>query len=175
MSDTSQPESRFGRFVAYMDSLSKDRGAMADLRHGFSEGTAYRAWPHVAPWCDLTNPRQRVIILAVAGGFATHGGSDAKAGNLGHTLRRVAKGNGKKDTGLASFEGRFRRLLSCNTPAELCGMLPGMLRAAERRGVGVNYALLYRDLTYWTADTRAKVAWAAAFWGTEQPSEEESA
>jgi CRISPR type I-E-associated protein CasB/Cse2 len=175
MSDTTQTESRFDRFVAYLGGLGTDRGTMADLRHGFSEGTEYRAWSHIAPWCDLTNDRERSIALTVAAGFATHGGSDARVGNLGATLRHVAKGKGQSDSGLASFEGRFRRLLACNSPAELCALLPGILRAAARQGVGVDYARLYRDLTFWNAETNAKVAWAAAFWGTAPQAGEEDA
>lgn len=167
MTETSQVETPIDRFIAYLHQRRDERGTMADLRHGFSDGTAYRAWPHVAPWCDLTDDRQRAIILTVAAGFATLGASEANAGNFGQTLRRIAIGDGGSDKGLVSFEGRFRRLLTCNTPQELCPLLSGLLRAAARRGIGVDFARLYRDLRYWNADTHAKVQWAAAFWGTE--------
>lgn len=168
MTDNQQVESPADRYIAYLGRFRDNRGAMADLRHGFSEATSYRAWPHIAAWCDLTSDRERVIAITVAAGFATHGGTDAKAGNMGRTLRRVAQGESGSDKGLASFDGRFRRLLSCNDPIEMCPMLVGILRAAERRGVGVDYSQLYRDLTYWTHDTKAKVRWAASFWGTDK-------
>ena len=164
MSNSTTEKDRFAAFVAHLDRRRDDRGIMANLRHGFSNATAYRAWPHVAGWGDLTNDWQRAILLTVAAGYATHGRTDSGDGNLGRTLRRLATGDGASNEALSSFDGRFRRLLSCDDVRDLCALLPGILRAAERRGVGVDFVQLYRDLTYW--GERVKVAWAAAYWGT---------
>lgn len=157
-----------GRFLKNLAGQLGDRGAMADLRHGFSETTEYRAWPYLANWCDLRKERERAIWLTVAAGFATHGGT-AQCGNLGWTLRHIARGDGKGEEGLKSFEGRFRRLLTSAHAEELCRLLPGILRAAERKGVPVNYECLFWDLQTWhKPEKNVKVHWAQAYWATEQ-------
>jgi hypothetical protein len=38
-----------------------------------------------------------------------------------------------------------------------------VLRAAERKGVGVDLARLFTNLTYW--NERVKVGWAQEYWG----------
>ncbi len=154
-------------FLDYLESHCHDRGIMADLRHGFSPGTEYRAWPHVAPWCDLTDQRRKSIFITIAGAFATQSHSGAQAGNLGTTLRQLAVqgASGKPDEALKSFEARFRRLLTCTTARQVCERLPGIIRAASRKAIGINLERLYYDLLYW--DEKVKLAWAAAYWGTD--------
>lgn len=154
--------SHIERFLEYLDSQVGDRGVMADLRHGLSRATEYRAWPHIAPWCRLDDERERRIWLTTAAGFAIHQRT-ANSGNMGSVLRSVATGGGRDDKGLATFDARFRRLLACSSPAEVCDHLAGVLRAAERNGVPVNFAQLFTDLKYW--GDRVKVRWATEYWG----------
>ena len=172
MTQGKRTEHGIDKFLAFLGGLvrKKDRGALADLRAGLSEATAYRAWPHVAPWCDLKNDRQRAIWMTVAAGFAVHEGTDPKAGNMGATLRSIALGDGTQkadDTCLHSFEGRFRRLLTCSSTHEVCERLPGVIRAAERKGVKIDFRQLFWDLAGWNSPKRdVRVEWAAAYWGT---------
>jgi len=157
------------RFLARLNGYveQSDRGALADLRRGFSESTQHRAWPYIAPYCDLTNPRDRIVCLTVAAGFATHEGT-ADRGNMGTTLRAIALGDStrKPEEALKSFDGRFRRLLTCHSAEELCAHLPGVIRAAKQKSVHINFRQLHEDLTYW--GERAKVRWAAQYWGTRE-------
>jgi CRISPR type I-E-associated protein CasB/Cse2 len=148
-------------FLGYLQTKVKDRGIMADLRHGLSRATEYRAWPHIAPWCRLDNDRQRRIWLTTAAGFAIHQ-RVAESGNMGATLREIATGGGRGERGLKTFDARFRRLLACSSAIEVCDHLPGVLRAAERQGVGINFVQLFRDLYYWS--DRVKVSWAREYW-----------
>ena len=166
MDDEKAKEKRFSeRFLDFLRGQAGDRGVMADLRHGFSSATEYRAWPHLARWCDLTDDRKRKITVTVAAGFAVHG-SSASSGNLGHVLRRIAiSGQQSVDEGLKTFDARFRRLLTCARAEEVCEHLPGILRAAERKDVPVCFAGLYEDLLYW--GERVKLRWAQAYWGGE--------
>jgi CRISPR type I-E-associated protein CasB/Cse2 len=150
------------RFLDHLKQHAGDRGMMADLRHGLSAATEHRAWPHVAPWCDLRNDRQRQIAVTVAAGFAILGHTVA-GDTLGSVLRTLATGDGRGLDGLASFDGRFRRFLSCATAEEVCDHLPGVLRAAERKGVPIDLARLFKDLTFW--NDRVKVGWAQDYWG----------
>lgn len=146
--------------------VAKDRGALADLRHGVAGAAAHRAWPHLAPFCDLRNEKALSAYLVVGAGFAMHETTAPSAGNFGNTLRRIAvegKGSDKTEA-LNSFAARFRRLLTCDTTEEVCKHLPGILRAAARKAVPVNYGLLLEDLLQW--DESVKLRWASAYWGT---------
>ncbi len=144
-----------------------DRGALADLRHGFSRATEYRTWPHIANWCDLANDRERRIWTTVAAGFATHGKS-VRGGNMGTTLRRIALSDaeGKKpDDALTTFDARFRRLLTCSSAEEVCDHLVGVIRAAERKDAPIDFEQLYTDLRYW--GDKVRVRWASCYWGAQ--------
>jgi len=144
-----------------------DRGALACLRRGFSEATEHRAWPHLAEWCDLSNDRDRAIWRTIAAGFATLEAT-ASSGNLGSTLRALALGRSaeKKDEALKSFEGRFRRLLVCDTAEELCAHLPPIFRAAKQKETPINFRQLFWDLAQWDRDPQAiRTRWAQAYWG----------
>lgn len=164
--------SGIARFLAWAaDAVKrKDRGTLADLRHGFSPATEYRAWPHIAPWCDLTNDRERRIWITVAAGFATLERS-VRCGNLGVTLRGLAlhNTNGKSEDALTSFDARFRRLLTCVSAEEVCEHLPGIIRAAKAKEIPIDFEQLFNDLRYWREKT--KVRWAAAYWQAEAPLE----
>jgi CRISPR system Cascade subunit CasB len=166
---------RIRRFLYYLKAQSEDRGMMADLRHGFSPGTEYRAWPHIAAWCDLTHPREKVAWVTIGAAFASLKGDQSNAGNLGATLRRIALdgASGSPQDVLKSFDARFRRLLTCSDTKEVCERLPGIVRAAERKGIGVNLEELYCDLVYW--HERVKLRWASAYWGARSENADERA
>lgn len=161
-------------FLEYLEKHKGDRGLFADLRHGFSEGTEYRAWPHIAKWCNLENAKERKIWLTVAAGFAYHKQS-SRAGNLGSTVRKMALtgASGKLDDVLKTFDARFRRLLTCQTTEEVCERLTGIIKAADRKGVPINFAQLYQDLWQFENPKRQiKIRWAAQYWGHDEPKEE---
>jgi len=159
--------SQVERFLLHLAGQAGDRGVMADLRHGLSGATEYRAWPHIAPWCRLDDDRQRRIWLTVAAGFAIHQRT-ANSGNMGTVLRALATGGGRGDEGLATFDARFRRLLACDSAPEVCDHIAGVLRASERNGVPINFAQFFYDLMAW--GDRVKVRWATEYWGV--PAEE---
>ena len=167
-------ESRIDGFIALLESYVRrgERGPLAELRRAFSRTTEHRSWPYLAQWCDLTNETERIIWQTIGAGLATLGQSEQE-GNLGDTMRRLAIGS-RKDTenqnmALKSFEGRFRRLLTCRTVAEVCERLPPIIRACKNKGVGINFRQLYWDLVSWgrSADRaeRVKLEWARAYWG----------
>ncbi len=138
-----------------------DRGVMADLRCGFSPAREYRAWPHIAPWCELNRDWSRLPIQTVCAAFATQP-LTAEQGNLGTTVRELAPSWDKE--GLASFEGRFRRLLTCDNMYELCRMIPHVIRAAKAKNIAVNHRKLFCDICLWER-SNVKIDWAAAYWG----------
>lgn len=152
-------------FLAYLKKHAEDRTLMADLRHGFSRGTEYRAWPHIAVRCDLARSREKAVWITIGAAFATLKGDSPNTGNLGNTFRQIALVgvSGTAQDALKSFDARFRRLLTCDTAEEVCARLPGIIRVAERKGIGLNLEQLFCDLIYW--NERVKLRWAAAYWG----------
>ena len=151
----------------------EDRGMLAALRRGFSEATEQYAWPYLAPYCPMTDPKQRTIWLTVAAAKATLApdGLDRAGlgvGNLGATMRHLAIGDGKQkaDDALASFEARFRRLLTCQTVEELCKHLVGVIRAASAKSKPVDLKKLFWDLQTWEDRSQrdVRVEWAQGYW-----------
>ena len=155
-----------------------DRGKIAAIRRGFSDGTAHYAWPYIAPYCDMTDERQRAVWLTVAAAAATltpEGLEQTNVGNMGATMRKLALGDsgGKKpDERLKSFEARFRRLLTCQTTEELCKHLVRVIRAAVSKKKPVDLAKLFADLRDWERRD-VRVEWAQGYWVKELDRKEE--
>ena len=158
MSDErSDPNESAARLLSYLRRLKNDRSAMADLRCALSPTKLPRAWPLLGPMGGIGNPR----IEAVAGLFAYHP-EETRSGNLGTTCHRIA-------TESNSFDGRFRRLLSCERD-EICDRLRPVIFAAKAKGVPINYEQLFADLSYWGDNVKAR--WAREYWcesGAEKP------
>lgn len=159
----SKAEEQAEKLMLFLQRNKEDRGVMADLRCGFSPAREPRAWPHIAQFCKLDSEWSRLPVQTVCAAFATHPDGNTSRGNLGTTMRRIA---GESREGLASFEGRFRRLLSCDTQLEICERVPGVIRAAKAKGASVNYRQLYCDFCWWEGEYPPKLKWAEAYWGT---------
>lgn len=155
---------RANDLVQWLEQHRDDRGLMSELRRGFSPATEHYAWPHLARWCNLDDDRQRTIFATVAACYALYPES-TKAGNLGTVLRTIAHHEQAGEDALRSFEGRFRRLITCSSAEDLLGHVRSVVQAARQRGIPINYAQLLEDLLRWDfADRRIKTAWAQAYW-----------
>ena len=154
--DRSDPKERATRVMAYLRRVKNDRGAMADLRCALNPAKLSQAWPRLGQVGGIGDPR----IEVVAGLFAYHP-DETHTGNLGTTCRRLAAESN-------SFDGRFRRLLSCDRD-EICERLRPVILSAKAKGIAVNYEELFADLCYW-GDT-VKTRWAREYWGTPESEE----
>lgn len=163
----SKEQGRAEAFVQWLQEHREDRGMMAELRRGLNRDTEWFAWKYLSLWCDITSPSQRRAYGVVAGAYAAHPEASSD-GNLGDTVRRVAtRADVDQPRALASFEGRFRRLLACGSVAEVADQVRHVVRAAKQRQIPVNYTQLLTDLLdfRWpTARERIRVYWASAFW-----------
>ena len=155
-------EGNANRLLEFLWKSSQNRGIMADLKRGLNEDTQNRAWPHIASFCDLRDNRARIITQTVAAGFAICGES-MSIGNLGLTMKKIAAGTIDGD-GKSPYDAKFRRLLSSDSVDEICGFLPGIIKAAQTKSVSIDFNRLYKDLWYW--GTKVKLNWANAYWGT---------
>lgn len=174
---TEKQPSKIQKFMERLERYVQqdDRGALADLRRGFSRISENRAWPYISGWCsNLADDKDRNIWLIVGAGFAAHGRTARQFGNMGKTLRMIAKGDdpNRVHEALKSFEGRFRRLLTCTTTQELCCHLPGIIRAAKQKEVSVDFEKLFWDLLLWeNPEKKIKLKWAEAYWASDTPAE----
>ncbi len=183
MSNDKSPEQRAARLLERLMELcadpekkrDEDRGAMANLRRGFSPATEDRAWPWIARWCEgsFTNPRWRTIYTTVAASFATHHPETAglittDRKNMGFIMRGIAinKSNNnirkENDDSLKSYEARFRRFLNCRSVNNVCKRLPCVIRTAKKQRIPIDYYQLFIDLCYWSRNV--KIRWADSYW-----------
>ncbi len=152
-----KPQELAGRFLEYLRRLKNDRGAMADLRRALSPAQRHRAWPLLARFGRIDDPRYETV----AGLFAYHP-DETNSGNLGTTCRQLS---GDHNT----FDGRFRRMLACDRD-DICDHIRPVILTAKAKSIRVNYEQLFADLCYWSENVKAR--WAAEFWGA--PAEEEA-
>ena len=148
-----------------LDSLTRrrdgkrDRGALANLRRGFSETTRHYAWPVLASLGLSVDDKDAVLVAAL---FAEHPCHTPRKENIGATWRQVyhaRKPHGGDDKD--AYQMRFRRLISCDWD-QLPDQLQAVIRlAASTKGIEVNYDLLYDDLRAWNEWT--KLRWAKQF------------
>jgi CRISPR type I-E-associated protein CasB/Cse2 len=152
---TADPKDRARRLLEYLRRFKNDRGAMAYLRCALSSSPAKRAraWPLLAPVGGVDEPR----VETVAGLCAWHP-DETREGNLGTSCRLLAAEN-------KSFDGRFRRLLTCGRD-EICVRVQPVVLAARPKGIRVNYEELFADLCYWSDAVKAR--WAREFWGAPE-------
>ncbi len=153
--DRPDPQEAAVRLLAYLRRLKSDRGAMADLRCALTPAKLPRAWQWLGHVGGIGNRRMETV----AGLFAYHP-DETQTGSLGMTCRRLSTENN-------SFDGRFRRLLSCDRH-EICERLRPVILAAKARAIPVNYERLFIDLCYWSHNVKA--CWAREYWGVVEDS-----
>lgn len=148
--DQFDPKESAKKFLSYLRTLRTDRGAMADLRCALTSARRARAWSLLARVGGIDRSEYEIV----AGLFASHP-DETSSGNIGTTCQRLSRENN-------SFDGRFRRLLSCDRE-EIGERLRPVVLAAKAKGVAVNYEVLFADLCYW--GDRVKARWAREYWG----------
>lgn len=155
---------RASAFVGKLEGIKANRGRLAALRRGASEGTVMDAWPVVASLGGTIGKPGESPHVDIAALYASHPVVTPQ-GNFGATCRTIALADAKDRKLPESYERRFRRLLSCGDSSDLVGQLRSWVRLAAGKGVGVNYEGLFADVwnwRYYADDIRVK--WARAFW-----------
>ncbi|PKL24464.1 MAG: type I-E CRISPR-associated protein Cse2/CasB [Spirochaetae bacterium HGW-Spirochaetae-3] len=157
--------SAFVEFV--LRRLSQDTAFGAALRRADNPSTEYQAWEYLAGWCDLENERERRPFAVVASALAK--AKPARDGNLGLGRAIAACFKTDKADGNQSdaAKAKLRRLLACETVAEVCAILRPILSLIESRSVPLNYGELLDDLLWFKAE-RTRVRWAADFYGRKE-------
>jgi len=154
--NTFDPQEAGKKLLEHLRQYRHDRGALANLRGALKPAQRHRAWSYLGRVGGIGNPRYEIV----AGLFAYYpDGDDSTAGNLGATCQRLADENN-------TFEGRFRRLLTCDR-REVCERIVPIILAAKAKGTPVNYEQLFADLCYWSDNVKER--WAREYWGDAEP------
>lgn len=139
-----------------------DPGFRAALRHWLSESPKRRARSYPA-LMDVRGTLDDEAFNTVAALYAFHPDHRADGSSPGRLCQRLA-------ADLSTFEGRFKRLLSCEAD-QLPQQLRPLVFAAHARGVPVDYLRLYLDLRSWSHDhfgEAVRKRWATDFWGPRE-------
>jgi CRISPR type I-E-associated protein CasB/Cse2 len=144
------PQKAAMKLLSHLRSMKNDRGAMANLRGALRPAQRHRAWPLLGPVGGIGNVRYETVAA-----FYAYQPDETRIGNLGTTCRLLSSEHN-------SFDGRFRRLLTCDRE-EICERLAPVIFAAKAKGVPVNYEQLFVDLCYWS--DKVKERWAREYWG----------
>jgi len=148
--DRFNPQEAAAKLLSHLRSMKNDRGAMANLRGALKPAQRHRAWPLLGPVGGIGNTRYETVSALYA-----YQPDETQLGNLGTTCRRLSAEHN-------SFDGRFRRLLTCDRE-EICERLAPVILAAKAKAVPINYEQLFIDLSYW--GDRVKERWAREYWG----------
>jgi len=150
-------------FIAYLESLRDDRGALAALRRGLGRtpGEAREMYPYVVRWLPAeASAKREAAYFFVASLFAYHpepGGS----GNLGLGFRRTLEPNGDN----TAVERRFTALLTAH-PDDLPFFLRQAIGFLKSKEVPVDWHQLFVDMLAWGHPSGyVQKQWARAFWG----------
>lgn len=155
-------------FIAHLEGLQDDRGALAALRRGLGRpaGHAPAMFPYVVPFVPpKASEWQEEVYYLIAALFGFHPVS-TRAGNMGSHFAQLRRQ--KSDS--QAVERRFIALLAAH-PDDLSIHLRQAVSLLKSEEVPVNWSQLLRDALSWNnPDWRAGVRrrWATAFWGSPQ-------
>lgn len=169
MSNNEQLTPRQQRIATFIAALGRlDAGGRARLRRnaGRTLGEAHdvhRVFFGALPFEVSEWQQEDYFLVATLFPLAPH---HEQAGSLGATLRQVRQGRGGANRSI-SLERRFQTLINCERE-----QLPFRLRQAVRLvaadGLGINWALLLRDLMDWNRDGKpVQFHWARDYWSTQ--------
>jgi CRISPR type I-E-associated protein CasB/Cse2 len=168
-------ESRASRLLAQLGTLSSNRGAMAILRRSASDARPFQAFPIFGKLGIIHDEAAQTVAML----YAMHPSHKAEQwSNIGSSLAKLRAD--VDDKGVASFDKRFHRILSCKSLEELSEFLLRLwpLLAKDSIPIPVNYEQLYWDLCPWAENAKnydpekIRMRWAKSYFGATQTTEE---
>ena len=148
-----QTNDRAKEFIKHLENnFSNDAAAKACFRRGLGNSNRLQALPLLGRFLDDENDKiSNYVVVA-----ALWADSDCQQDDvdLGSACARLAKD-------YSSFEGRFRRLISCDRK-EIATYVVPVVRALNSKGIRIDFSLLLTDLLLW--GDRVKIDWSRSFW-----------
>jgi len=153
-------------YVHYIISRCQDNGIRAALKRADNPATEYQSWEVLAGFqINLAFENQRLAYAAIAAAIARAKIENNGTAKIGYAIAR------SYDDGNASDQAKakLRRLLACDSVAEVCRILRPLLALIDARGnSALDYAALLNDLLWFAnedSQTRIKARWAQDFYG----------
>ena len=167
MESTSQTP-RYSGFVAEtIKRCSADNAYRAAMRRADNPDTAAMAWEYLVSWCDISKEYERLPFALIGAAIAREKTAANGTKNLGELFRACCKD--ENDT--EREKRRFRRIISCDSVAELCEVLRSTLMYFQGTVPGeIDYESLLKDILFF--GERVKLKWAGSFFGHRKENEE---
>jgi len=145
------------RFIANLTRLCEDRGHSASLRRYWSDATRHQALPILGRLGAIGDDRSSTIAAL----YAVHP-NHAESMGLGRAALRL----GERKDGDHPYDRHFRRLLAGSDLQDLAPQLHRLVKRLSREGIPLDYALLKKQLNFWTTghSESVKTTWAKEFW-----------
>lgn len=134
------------------------RGPLAEIKKGVSAATRSYAWPHIAPYCNITNKDEEVVLSSIAAMLAIAGGKTFNVGNFGASMCNYIKTGGNQNP----CDSRMQRFLRTRTSDELCQIIVPTIRMLLQKGEQINFTKLMEDIINWNDDVKRN--WARAYY-----------
>ena len=161
------PRSKSQSFVDYIiNRCQADNGVRAALKRADNPATEYQSWEVLAGFqVNLEHENQRLPYATIAAAIArTEPGHNGNV-KIGQAIARCYEDGNASDQAKA----KLRRLLACDSVAEVCRILRPLFSLIEARGgLTLDYARLLDDLLWFGHDDsqlRIKARWAQDFYG----------
>lgn len=156
------------QFVASLEKLLPDRGALAALRKWWSPGTRHYAYPILGRLRALDDTR-RTPLAALFAVHATRSKSPHVRGGLSLGAAALKLAGGPKGAGFESMEKHFQRLLAAKTLDDLPTQLHRLVKRLEREGIQLDYVQLLTDLRQFrTSPEKVRIRWSRDFWHVDE-------
>lgn len=154
-------------FVGYIiNRCQANNGIRAALKRADNPATEYQSWEVLAGFqINLDYENQRIPYATVAAAIARKNPENNGAVKIGQAIARCYEDGNASDQSKA----KLRRLLACETTAEVCRILRPLFSLIEAKGnVALDYASLLDDLLWFSneeSQSRIKARWAQGFYG----------
>ncbi|MDO4575791.1 MAG: type I-E CRISPR-associated protein Cse2/CasB [Planctomycetia bacterium] len=165
MTEETKKKVHAANFVAYvMEKIQDDTGFRAAMTRADNPDTESQAWRYLVHFCDLERPWERLPLGLVGAAIARKRIAQDGTQRLGEALRFCKQSLQEEDD---SVERKLRRLLACDSSAELVPVLRPVLRLVQNaEKVSLNYTQLLRDILYFSE--KVKLQWAKQYYSKKQ-------
>lgn len=148
------------QFIVFLETLRKDRGALAKLKRGLGKTLGdVEMYSYVVPFLPTEYTTKHHLYFLIASLFGMH--PDAP-GVRNQSMGAVFPQLGKPDSD--SLQKRFKALLNAEEE-DLHYHLRQAVSLAKSKRVPIDYHRLFKDLHGWThPDKYVQLEWAKDYW-----------
>lgn len=147
-------------FIVFLESLRKDRGALAKLKRGLGKSMGdVEMYPYVVPFLPTEYTNKHHLYFLIATLFGLHpDATNVRNQSMGSVFLQLGKPEND------SLQKRFKALLNAEEE-DLQHHLRQAVSLAKNKNVPIDYHRLFKDLLGWThPDRHVQLQWAKDYW-----------